>query len=54
VNIHGPVTIGYNLNSGQMTVSSVQYVLNVLTEPSTMTLLGTGLVFVMEDFERAE
>ena len=44
VNIHGPVTMGYNLSSGQVTVSTVQY---VLPEPSTMTLLGTGLVLVM-------
>ena len=45
VNIHGPVKIGYNLNnSGQITVSSVQF---VLPEPSSMVLLGTGLVFVI-------
>jgi hypothetical protein len=33
VNVHGPVTIGYSLNSGHMTVSSVQY---VLPEPFPM------------------
>jgi hypothetical protein len=44
VNIHGPVTVGYSLNSGQVTVSSVQF---VLPEPSSMTLFGTGLAFVM-------
>ena len=44
VDVHGFAKVAYSLNSGQLTVSSVTY---VLPEPTGVALLGTGLVFIL-------
>lgn len=44
VNTHAYVTINYNLSGGQLSVSSISY---VLPEPSSIVLLGTGVVFIL-------
>lgn len=44
VDVHGFAEVAYSLNSGQLTVSSVTY---VLPEPSSVTLLGTGMAFIL-------
>jgi hypothetical protein len=46
---HGPARITYNLNGSQLSINSVQY---VLPEPSSLTLLGTGLLFLFGKFHR--
>ena len=44
VNGRGYLHMTYSLNGGQLTVTGVSY---VLPEPSTMTLLGTGLIMAI-------
>jgi hypothetical protein len=44
VNTVGYATIHYNLSGGQLSISSVSY---VLPEPSSMVLLGTGFAFIL-------
>jgi hypothetical protein len=47
VDVRGFAKIAYNLNSGQLQISSVSY---VLPEPASITLLASGLVFVVARF----
>ena len=44
VQTEGYATIRYSLSGGQLSISSVSY---VLPEPSSLVLLGTGLVFIL-------
>jgi hypothetical protein len=43
VNLHGPITVGYSLSGGQVSITGVAY---TAPEPSSIALLGTGVVFV--------
>jgi hypothetical protein len=43
VNLHGPIQVGYTLSGGQVSVGGVAY---SAPEPSSIALLGTGVVFV--------
>ena len=43
VNLHGPIEVGYTLSGGQISVAGVAY---SAPEPSSIVLLGTGVVFV--------
>jgi len=47
VNTHAYAKIGYSLSGGQLSITSVSY---VLPEPSSLALLGTGLVFILGRF----
>jgi hypothetical protein len=44
VDVRGFAKIAYNLNSGQLQISSVSY---ALPEPASMTLLASGLAIVV-------
>lgn len=43
VNLHGPITVGYSLSGGQVSITGVAY---TAPEPSSIALLSTGVVFV--------
>ena len=47
VNVHSYLRMTYSYNGGQLSISSVTY---VLPEPSSMALLGTGLAFAIGKF----
>jgi hypothetical protein len=44
VNTHSYAKIGYSLSGGQLSITSISY---ILPEPSSLALLGTGLVFIL-------
>jgi hypothetical protein len=44
VNVHGYAKLTYNLTNGKLSISSIRY---TLPEPSSMTLLGTGLLLMI-------
>ena len=44
VDTHSYARFSYSFTNGQLSISSVSY---ILPEPSSMTLLGTGLVFAL-------
>lgn len=50
VNTHAYVRIGYSLTGGQLSIAGISY---ILPEPSSMTLLGTGLALMVGVFRKA-